>query len=93
MQPCWTGAFSDFQLDFSDASVSFRTEMYVDPISAMNIRTARNAIDRLKEYAELAEQRLLYHANYLRDLGEGVRLREIERAKNAELFDVFRRNP
>ena len=67
--------------------------MYVDPISEMNVRTARNAIERLKEYAALAEQRLLYHANYLRDLGEGVRRMEIEQAKNAELFDKFRRNP
>jgi hypothetical protein len=89
----WTWPSGDLQLDFSGGSISSRTEMYVDPISAANIRTAQNAIERLREYAELAERRILYHANYLRDLGERVRQMEIERAKSAELFDTFRRNP
>lgn len=67
--------------------------MEIDPISAYAARSARNAMERLREYADLAEQRILFHANYLRDLAEGIRQMEIEQAKNAEFFDKYRRGP
>lgn len=68
-------------------------KMQVDPISSYNNQIAANALERLLQYAELAERRILYHANYLRDLGEAIQQMEAERAKNAELFQKFRRGP
>ena len=65
--------------------------MQVDPISSYNSQVAANALERLRQYAELAERRILYHANYLRELGEGIQQMEAERAKNAALFEKFRR--
>ncbi|MBI4659627.1 MAG: hypothetical protein HY735_12375 [Verrucomicrobia bacterium] len=67
--------------------------MHIDPISSYNAYVAKNALDRLREYAELAERRILLHANYLRELGQGIKKMEMERAKNAELFEKFRREP
>ena len=65
--------------------------MQVDPISSFNSQVAANALERLRQYAELAERRILYHANYLREIGEGIQRMEAERLKNGELFDKFRR--
>jgi len=42
--------------------------MQIDPVSSYYSQIARNALDRLLEYAELSQRRILYHANYLRDL-------------------------
>ena len=64
--------------------------MHDEPISSFHNPTARNALERLRGYAE---RRILLHANHLRDLGEAVNQMEAERAKSAELFEKFKREP
>ncbi|MBI2947307.1 MAG: hypothetical protein HYY23_06655 [Verrucomicrobia bacterium] len=78
---------------FRGRQYSSYSQMQIDPISSHYSPIAYNALDWLLEYAELAERRILFHVNYLRDLGEGVKQMEVERAKNDGLFHKFRREP
>lgn len=65
--------------------------MQIDPINEFSARAADNALRKVREYYELMRARQLAESNYLREIAEGIRQMELQRAKNQQMFDEFRR--
>jgi hypothetical protein len=87
------GSFS-FQkgLGFPGQIAIFRPRMQIEPIgSGFSARATQRAMEAMREYGRIQAERRLAGANILRELGKAVASMEAERARNAEMFDKFRK--
>ncbi len=65
--------------------------MQIEPINSFSSYAAASALQKLREYYEEVSARRLAGSNYLQELGRAAKQMEAEQARNAALFEQFRR--
>lgn len=62
----------------------------VEPIDSFTGQVAQNSRRRLQEQYEIARLEILRRSNYLKQLAEGIRIIEDQKARNVEFFAKMR---